>query len=66
MDILVTPKKKYGELKSEDLYDRIDLQNLIKDEIQSFFPNKKIHITIAEHDIKRWPKISISDLYNKK
>lgn len=67
LDILITPKQKLPELKSipgtsgEDIYNRQDLAKVFNDEFQSFFPDKKLHITIAEYDATRGAKMSLEE-----
>jgi len=64
LDVLVIPKK-YTELTSDKLYDRIELQNLIAKEIKDFFPDKKIHVTISKYKTERGAKMSLEDFYDK-
>jgi hypothetical protein len=65
LDILITPKNPLGELTSEKLYDRIDLQNVFQDELQKYFPGKDLHITIAPYKPERGARMSLDDYMSK-
>jgi hypothetical protein len=65
LDILITPTKPRPPMTSDNVNSNIEFNNVLKKELQEFFPDKNIHITVSEYDPTRGGKISLTDLYNK-
>jgi len=62
LDIIISTKKGVTQaVPSTELRSRQQLEKVFRDELQPFFPDKKLHINIGEVDPKRGASISLDE-----